>query len=77
MTHLLSPADVLERIDPVDPDHLQALSNGAWLAEWFEPVGVQIDLLRATRYVTIVGEPFTPEGLPECRAIIFTIEGDT
>lgn len=70
---LLSPSDVLEKIDPVDPDNLQR-SGHVWTAKWCLPVlEGDIEALRRTPGVNIIKE-YQPDNLPGWAAIDFTIE---
>lgn len=71
---ILPPADVLQLIDPIDPDTLQHIGNGVYEARWFPPVPQeQIEALRAAEIVT-VSEPFVPDGLPSgWTAVRFTV----
>lgn len=70
---LLTGTDVLEIIDPVDPDNLQPF-NGVWVAKWAPPVlGGDIEALRRTPGVTIVKDEYEPDNLPGWSAIDFIV----
>ena len=56
--------DVLEFIDPVDPDSLHSFGGGTWLACWIPGVGeMEIEILRRTPGVVITSDAHEPTHL--------------
>ncbi len=55
---ILSGSEVLDLIDPVDPDALVRRKGGGWTAKWFQPVGLQVELLSTIEGVELLGEPY-------------------
>lgn len=54
---LLSSAQVLELIEPVDPDNLQPTGSGTWLAKWAPPIlEGDLEALRRTPGIEIIQE---------------------
>ncbi|MCG3207136.1 MAG: hypothetical protein FOGNACKC_00736 [Anaerolineae bacterium] len=71
---MLSPAQVLELIDPVDPDKLMQTAPGVWTAQWHPPVlGGDLEALRRTPGIDIVKDEYEPEGLPGWVAVKFVV----
>lgn len=70
---LLTASEVLEIIDPVDPDSLQCF-KGTWMAKWHPPVlGGDIEALKRTPGIEIVKDEYEPENLPGWVAILFRV----
>jgi hypothetical protein len=73
---LMSACDVLDRINPVDPDQLARRAGGGWTAKWLNPVGVQIELLSTLPDVVLLGEEYTiGSGSTAMHAIDFAFKG--
>ncbi len=70
---LLTGTEVLEMIEPADPDNLQFF-NDRWVAKWAPPIlGGDIEALKHTPGITITRNEYEPEGLPGWAAIDFTV----
>ncbi len=69
-------AEVLEYIDPVDPDRLMPGPRpGLWIA-WWSPLGAgsHIAILDGTPCVVLVTGPYEPDGLPGWTAVEFEFD---
>lgn len=74
---IIPTSQVLDLIDPVDPDNLRHVGAGIYEALWCPPVlEMDIEVLKRTPRVEIKGEVFEPELLPGWAAIRFTIQED-
>jgi len=70
----LTGSQVLEIIDPVDPDNLQSFTPGVWTAKWCPPVlGGDIEALKHTPGIEIVKDEYEPKNLPGWVAIDFVV----
>lgn len=72
---VLPPADLLELLNPVDPDKLQHVGDGVYEAQWsLQNTGrfADLDILAITPAVKLIGTTFEPEGLPGWTAVRFT-----
>jgi hypothetical protein len=76
MSKILTNSDVLELIEPADPDSLHLNANGSWEALWSpaNPHAMDIEIIRRTPEITIVCESHFCERLPRWTAILFRIE---
>jgi hypothetical protein len=70
MSEILPPADVLEIIDPVDPDQLFHVGQGVYRASWIDNEQMEVYLLQHTPRVQVLDVfPFN-SGV----AVTFTVE---
>lgn len=66
--------EVWDFIAPAMPDHLHYLGDGQYEARWWKPVPtMDIEILKYTEGVVIIGEPFEPSTLPGGLALRFSI----
>lgn len=75
---ILSPGDVLEIIEPLDPDNLLHVGNGVFEARWLDEAAGAEEIAKLCnehrRRVVVVSErPERPEGLPRAISIRFCI----
>jgi hypothetical protein len=71
---LRTGAQVLEIIDPVNPDNLYMIGPNIFEAKWGPPVlMMDIEILRGTPGIVVLGEPFEPEHLPGWLAVHFAV----
>jgi hypothetical protein len=71
---ILPATEVLQHIEPVDPDRIQHVGNGVYELLWFPPIlEMDIEVLRRTPGVTIV-EEFEPANLPGWTGVRFTLD---
>ena len=78
---LLSGSDVLEKIDPVDPDNLQREgTTDIWVAKWCPPIlEGDLEALRRTPGIKIESEGDSTElkGWYEVRFTVEDTDGET
>ncbi|HKZ86400.1 MAG TPA: hypothetical protein VJ793_22450 [Anaerolineae bacterium] len=70
----MTVSDILHKIDPVDPESIVPLGDGLYVARWCPPVPMMdLEVLRRTAGIEVVGEPFEPDGLPGWMAVRFRL----
>lgn len=75
---IISAGDVLEIIDPVDPDNVFHLGDGIYEARWMDKEIAaeeitQLCNVHRARIVIVSEAPFRPEGLPTWVAVQFCV----
>jgi len=73
--HPLTRDQVWDWIAPAVPDTLDDLGNNIFEAKWAAPVpALDIELLRDTEGVRILGDAFEPRHMPDGIGLRFTID---
>ena len=77
MNDHLSRSEVWDLIAPVEPDSLEELGNGRYVAKWWKPVPMQdVNALLQAKGIKVIGRPFEPRKLPEGVAVHFSVENE-
>ncbi len=74
---ILSTFDILEIIDPIDPEKITHVGEGIYRALWCPPVPTgQVGALQDTDRITVITETYNPVHLPTWLAVWFVVLDD-
>ncbi len=74
---ILSTFDILEIIDPIDPEKITHVGGGIYRALWCPPVPMdQVGALKNTARIKVITKTYNPMHLPTWLGVWFVILDD-